>query len=85
MTITDLETQVLKNIATSDYGDGETLEERVNVPIWNWDATNEQKDLAGALSSCVKKGLCQVNGERGNDATVWITLEGVNYLKSINP
>lgn len=82
--VTDLECQVLKNVCTSDYGDGYTPQERVKVQIWGWSATDSRKDLVGALGSCVKKGLCGSNGEKGNDATVWLTKLGADYLDSIN-
>lgn len=82
--VTELESQVLKNICLSEYGEGETIQQRIGEPVWSWSATNQKKNLAGALGSCIKKGLCESDGEKGNDATCWITSLGVAYLESIN-
>lgn len=82
--ITDLEKQVLINIKNSEYQDGMPLD---NSWVWSFSVTNQTKQLAGALGSCVKKGLakCHVDKSDKNkdDETCSLTKDGVEYLKSI--
>ena len=84
--VTDLEAQVLKNIAHSEYIDSVTPEELIGYPTWSFVATNQTKQLTGALGSCIKKGL--VGGDtpetKSGNETCYLTTEGVEYLKSIN-
>jgi len=85
MNVTDLEREVLINIKNSEYQDGSPLD---NSWVWSFSVTNETKQLAGALGSCVKKGLaeCYVdkNDKNKDDETCTLTTEGVKYLKSID-
>lgn len=80
MNVTELEKQVLINIKNSEYQDGEYL---VDFWVWSFTATNETKKLAGALGSCVKKGLVNCYKEKGQDESCCLTEQGVEYLKSI--
>lgn len=76
MKTTQLEYQVLEAILTSDYQDHDN-------PTWNpiWyldenDVDMKPGQLAGAISSCVKKGYVGVIQD-GKDSTIWITSEGM--------
>ena len=80
MNITELEKQVLINIKNSEYQDGTSLN---NSWVWSFSVTNSTKPLAGALGSCVKKGLAICDVEDG-DEVCSLTQLGVDYLKSIN-
>lgn len=79
-TITKLEMQVLRNIASSEYISAKTLDQLVNHSTWSFVATNSEKALTGALGSCVKKGLAGADGS-GQGPTCWLTKKGVEYLK----
>lgn len=79
MNVTELEKQVLINIKNSEYQDGSSL---INSWVWSFSVTNETKQLAGALGSCVKKGLAQCC-DHDDDETCTLTQEGVDYLKTI--
>ena len=85
MNVTDLEKEVLINIKNSEYQDGSPLNDSW---VWSFSVTNESKQLAGALGSCVKKGLakCYVdkNDKNKDDETCTLTSKGVEYLISID-
>ena len=74
MEITELETQVLKNIIHSEYMDAEGLQ-MINWHVWSFSVTNETKQLAGALGSLVKKGLVVCDTSEG-DETCALAYEG---------
>ena len=85
MNVTKLEEQVLLNIKNSEYQDGTPL---ALCTVWSFTATNETKQLAGALGSCVKKGLAECytddcDGNGREDETCTLTQKGVDYLESI--
>lgn len=84
MNVTDLEREVLINIKNSEYQDGSPLN---NSWVWSFSVTNETKQLAGALGSCVKKELaeCYVdkNDKNKDDETCTLRQAGVDYLESI--
>ena len=78
MNMTELELQVLKAVVKSDYQDDEI----VDNPIWlleedEVDMTKGQ--LAGAVSSCVKKGFIG-----HDDETMWVTENGmIEYIRNL--
>jgi hypothetical protein len=78
MNVTELELKVLKAVIKSDYQNDEV----VGNPIWlleedEVDMTKGQ--LAGAVSSCVKKGFVG-----HDDETIWMTVDGmVEYIKNL--
>lgn len=78
--VTDLERQVIQNIIDSEYMDA-SGEQMVNWAIWSFSATNETKQLAGALGSLVKKGLCTCDVSEG-DETCALTNEGYAWAKN---
>lgn len=78
--VTDLEKKVIENIINSEYMDA-IGEDMVNWPVWSFTATNETKQLAGALGSLVKKGLCVCDISEG-DETCSLTTEGYAWAKS---
>ena len=78
--ITDLERKVIKNIINSEYMNAQG-EDMINFPVWSFTATDENKQLAGALGSLVKKGLVFSDDERGNNATCGLTVEGFAWAK----
>ena len=86
--LTDLEKQVMINIAESEYINVSSLDELVNYPTWSFSATNSTKQLAGALGSLVKKGYASCSSDpenstkRGNDDTCCLTELGVRHLKT---
>jgi hypothetical protein len=81
--LTELEKKVMINIAESEYINVKSLDELVNYPTWSFVATDETKQLAGALGSLVKKGLVKCSLDNGkDDETCWLTMEGVEKLKS---
>lgn len=79
MTLTTLETKVLTNILNSEFHDSESLEDRVNRWVWSFSATDEDRALAGALGSLVKKGLADVDGH-DEDSSCCITNAGFEAL-----
>ena len=79
--VTDLERQVIENIINSEYMDV-TGEDMINWGVWSFTATNEDKKLAGALGSLVKKGLVYSDDEVGNDSTCALTKEGFYWAKN---
>lgn len=87
MKTTELENQVLIRIAKSEYIDVSSIDELVDFPTWSFVATNETKELAGALGSLAKKGLVGCDNEKGdrgqNQECCWLTKEGVQVLKEI--
>jgi len=78
--VTDLERQVIQNIIDSEYMDA-TGEQMVNWAVWSFSVTNETKQLAGALGSLVKKGLCSCDISEG-DETCALTNEGFAWAKN---
>jgi len=80
LTVTDLERKVIENIIGSEYMDA-TGEQMVNWAVWSFSATNETKQLAGALGSLVKKGLCSCDVSDG-DETCALTHEGFTWAKN---
>jgi len=78
--VTDLERKVIENILNSEYMDaiGEQL---INWSVWSFSVTNETKQLAGALGSLVKKGLCSCDISEG-DETCALTREGYYWAKN---
>jgi len=77
--VTDLERQVIENIINSEYMDTQG-EDMVDWPVWSFSATDETKQLAGALGSLVKKGLCVCDVSEG-DETCALTIEGFAWAK----
>lgn len=88
MNLTELEKKVMINIAESEYADVSVLDDLIDFPVWSFSATNETKQLAGALGSLAKKGLVGCSSDpdnaqtRGDDDTCWLTKIGVENLKS---
>ncbi|MCK9415577.1 hypothetical protein M0Q97_02830 [Candidatus Dojkabacteria bacterium] len=78
--VTDLERKVIKNILNSEYMDA-TGEQLINWAVWSFSVTNETKQLAGALGSLVKKGLCSCDVSEG-DETCALTCEGYYWAKN---
>ena len=78
--VTDLERQVIQNIIDSEYMDA-TGEQMVNWAVWSFSVTNETKQLAGALGSLVKKGLCSCDVSE-EDETCALTTEGYAWAKN---
>lgn len=74
---TETETTLLLAIVNSEYHSSRDV---VSSPVWSSSVANGSKALAGALSSCVKKGLAGQSGV-GRDATCWITPVGMDALK----
>lgn len=71
---TPLEFQVLKAIVESDYQSNS--EDPVDSPVWSieeYEVDMKKGQLAGAVSSCVKKKLIGIDRDEG---TMWITLRG---------
>lgn len=80
ISLTELEKQVIKNIIDSEYM-GATGEQIINWHVWSFSVSNETKQLAGALGSLVKKGLCVCdNSEEGESCA--LTTDGYNYAKN---
>lgn len=80
--ITELENQVLQNIVDSEFMEAEGLE-MIGFSIWSYSATNEDKQLAGALGSLVKKGLCATQ-DYDSDSICWLTADGYQICKEMN-
>jgi len=78
--VTDLERKVIENILNSEYMDA-TGEQLINWAVWSFSVTNETKQLAGALGSLVKKGLCSCDVCEG-DETCALTREGYYWAKN---
>ena len=53
----------------------------VNWAVWSFSVTDETKQLAGALGSLVKKGLCSCDISEG-DETCALTTEGYAWAKN---
>ena len=79
--VTDLEREVIKNIIHSEYMNANN-DEMIDWPIWSFSATKENKHLAGALGSLVKKGLCFCCKHKGEDETCGLTVEGYQWAKN---
>jgi len=78
--VTDLERKVIENILNSEYMDV-TGKQMVNWAVWSFSVTNENKQLAGALGSLVKKGLCSCDVSEGYE-TCALTTEGYAWAKN---
>ena len=78
MNVTELELKVLTAVIKSDYQDDEI----VDNPIWlieECDVDMTKGQLAGAVSSCLKKDLIG-----HDDETIWMTENGmVEYIKNL--
>jgi hypothetical protein len=85
--ITELELEVLQNfLVDNEYMSGvsgEDLETAVNYPTWSWKATDEKKQLTGALSSLTQKEIVYVDNSIPKDATVHLTRFGYDTLVSL--
>lgn len=81
-TITELEKQVIDNIINSEFQDN-IGSKMINYCVWSFSATNENKQLAGALGSLVKKGLCFAEKEKGEDEVCGLTKEGYEVAKKM--
>lgn len=78
--VTDLEKQVIENIINSEYMDAEG-EQMIDWAVWSFSATNETRQLAGALGSLVKKELCGVD-DTEKDPSCWLTADGYAWAKN---
>ena len=78
--ITNLEKEVIQNIINSEYMDAQG-EQMINWAVWSFSVTNQTKQLAGALGSLVKKGLCGVDNTE-KDPACWLTQKGYNLAKN---
>jgi len=78
--LTTLEAQVLEAVIDSCYQYGDTKEAIVNNPVWyleESDVKMKKGQLAGAVSSCVKKGFVIVDDDE-NEKIILITELGWN-------
>jgi hypothetical protein len=64
-------------IGKSQYGDGPGSQ------IWSWDVCGNQS-RAAVLGTLIKRSLVGAMGS-GDDATCWLTVEGVRAFYEINP
>lgn len=82
--ITKIETECLLGIFNSDYRDGYSP---VQKWVWTWSGNpfSNKRTYSGAISSLVKKGLVQTDGQKGDDACVAMTAEGWAALKAAMP
>ena len=81
--LTTLEKQVLKAVIESDFQDGHSKESIVGYQVWyleESDVKMEKGQLAGAVSSCVKKGYVIVEDWEDEGKTIAITELGWNTL-----
>jgi len=91
--ITELEKLVIENIALNDYtainaARPETVEDVGGVWSDCLDCgPNEinRVSIPGVVSSLVKKGLVETNGETGRDACVYLTDRGLEAFKKLFP
>lgn len=87
-TPTELELKVLDNIVNSDYQSFRLDNPLIaNSPVWSFSVTNETKELAGALGSCVKKGWAASStdaGDKEEKACCWLTEAGRTVLLQNN-
>lgn len=81
--VTDLEADAIQAIGNNDFTDGDPT-------AWVWSncvaqecKTVKAKQLPGVISSLVKKGLAETDGNSGKDACVRLTETGVVALKQI--
>jgi len=78
-----MEMAVLNNIAFNDYNNGSE-----DDPTWAFCATEEtseftEKELRGAFSSCIKKGLAGFQKEPNDESLVWITFKGEEIVPNL--
>ena len=80
-TLTALEKEVLLAILYSDY---QCREFPVNNPVW-WieadDVDMQPNQLAGAISSCSKKGYVELDKSVKGEETIWLTQKGYDMIK----
>jgi len=79
--LTQLEKQVLEAVVDSDFQEGDV----VNNPIWLLDENDvnmSKGQLAGAVSSCVKKGFVVVETDEDGEGFIFITELGFQTLNS---
>lgn len=79
--VTGLEREVLKNIINSEYMNAER-EGMINFPVWSFTATNETKQLTGALGSLVKKGFVCSDNNGSDDPCCFLTADGYAWCKN---
>lgn len=82
--LTKIQTECLYGIFCSDFQD---RRHPVNNWIWTWSGNTfgNPRTYSGAISSLVKKGLVQTDGQKGDDACVALTAEGWIALKAAMP
>lgn len=80
--ITKLEKEIINNIINSEYMDA-IDKQIINWGVWSFSVTNEQKKLAGALGSLVKKGLC-FSEKHDKEPICGLTEKGYNWAKNNN-
>lgn len=78
--VTSLERKVIENIINSEYMDA-SGEDMISWGVWSFSATDEKKQLAGALGSLVKKGLC-FSEDEDSDPVCGLTREGYYWAKN---
>lgn len=83
MNITQLEKQMIRNIARSEYTpiNGDIPQNYHETETWTnvVVVTNEDK---GVLSSLIKKGLV-AHQDEGRDSIIWLTQEGFEEYKKL--
>jgi hypothetical protein len=80
--LTKLEREVLEAVISSDFQDGDSKEAVVDYQVWyleESDVKMERGQLAGAISSCVKKGFVIVEDDE-EGKTIAITELGWDIL-----
>lgn len=78
--VTELEQDVLLRVVDNEYM-GEIGEKMIDYPVWTQSVTNEDKSLAGALGSLVKKGYVFSTLWNKNETVCGLTKKGYDYLK----
>jgi hypothetical protein len=80
ISVTDLEKEVIDNIIHSEYMDVRD-ERMIDWSVWSFSATNQNKQLAGALGSLVKKGLVS-SDDTEEEPTCALTKDGFDWAKN---
>lgn len=83
--LTTLEKQVLEAVINSDFQEGNEKEDVVNTQVWyleESDVKMEKGQLAGAISSCVKKGFVVVEDDEDDERMISITELGWDTLNA---
>lgn len=78
--VTNLEREVIINIINSEYMDA-SGEQIIDWSVWSFSATNGKKNLAGALGSLVRKGLCFSQDDE-KEPVCGLTSEGYYWAKN---